>query len=99
MLFDSNKNKMGKMWKDRLSLQKELFLSTNLNKNIIILGLSNFPLDRRYKINIDTEFKYFLKIPYDICASQLIMYNLDKYRMDIIEGKFPIKYLEHDFLM
>ena len=27
------------------------------------------------------------------------MYNLDTYRMNIIEGKFPIKYLEHDFLL
>jgi hypothetical protein len=99
ILFDSNKNKMGKMWKDRLNLQKEIFLSTNSNKNIIILGLSNFVLDHRYKININTEFKYFLNIPYEICASQLIMYNLDKYRMDIIEGKFPIKYLEHEFLL
>lgn len=98
ILFDSNKNKMGKMWKDRLTLQLELFLSTNSNKNIIILGLSNFVLDCRYKINIDTNLKYFLKIPYDTCASQLIMYNLDTYRMDIIEGKFPIKYLEHEFL-
>jgi hypothetical protein len=98
ILFDSNKNKMGKMWKERLTSQLNLFLSSNKNKNIIILGLSSFVLDHRYKINILTPIKFFLQIPYEICASQLIMYNLDKYRMDIIEGKFPIKYLEHEFL-
>jgi hypothetical protein len=38
-------------------------------------------------------------MPYDICASQLITYNLETYRNDIIEGKFPIKYLDHDKLM
>lgn len=98
ILFDENKNKMGEMWKKQLTSQLELFLSTKLNKNIIIIGLSTFVLDHRYKININTDLKFFLKIHYETCASQLIMYNIDMYRMDIIEGKFPIKYLDHIFL-
>ncbi len=99
IMFDENKTKMGQLWKNKLSSQLNLYLSSNLSKNIIIIGLSNFVLDRRFKINIDTNHKYFLNIPADLCASQLITYNLDNYRTDIIEGKFPINYLEHDFLM
>jgi hypothetical protein len=99
IMFDENKTKMGQMWKNKLSTQLNLYLSSNINKNIIILGLSTFVLDHRFKININTTHKYFLNIPPDLCASQLITYNLDNYRTDIIEGKFPIKYLEHDFLM
>ena len=71
----------------------------NQNKNIIVLGLCSFVLDHRYKVNIQTNNKFFYSIPYDVCASQLIIYNLDTYRNDIIDGKFPIKYLDHDKLM
>jgi hypothetical protein len=99
IMFDTNKTKMGQLWKNKLSTQLNLYLSSNVNKNIIILGLNSFVLDHRFKININTTHKYFLNIPADLCASQLITYNLDNYRTDIIEGKFPIKYLEHDFLM
>jgi hypothetical protein len=99
IMFDSNKTKMGQLWKNKLSDQLNLYLSSNVNKNIIILGLSTFVLDHRFKININTTHKYFLNIEPNLCASQLITYNLDTYRTDIIEGNFPIKYLEHEFLM
>jgi hypothetical protein len=99
IMFDENKTKMGQLWKNKLSTQLNLYLSSNINKNIIILGLSTFVLDHRFKISINTVHKYFLNIEPTLCASQLITYNLDSYRTDIIDGKFPIKYLEHEFLM
>jgi hypothetical protein len=99
ILFTENKTEMGKLWKTRLQSELDLFLSKNNNKNIVVIGLSNFVLDHRYKININTKHKYFLNIPYDICSSQLITFNLDNYREDIIDGKFPIKYIEHSFLV
>jgi hypothetical protein len=99
ILFSYTKNDIGSFWKIRLNNTLQNFLLKNKDKNIMILGLSYFVMDHRFKIKIDTENKFFYNIPYDLCASQLINYNLDSYRNDIIEGKFPIKYLNHDFLM
>jgi hypothetical protein len=99
ILFSYNKDDIGVFWKSRLNKSLENFILKNKDKNIIILGLSSFVLDHRYKIKINTEDKFFFNIPYDICASQLINYNLDSYRNDIIYGKFPLKYLNHSFLM
>jgi hypothetical protein len=89
---------IGSYWKKKLTDNLNNFIKST-NNNIIILGLSSFVLDRRFKINIPTNNKFFYSIPYDLCASQLITYNLDYYRTDIIDGKFPIKYINHDFLM
>lgn len=100
ILFSSNKQHgMGRIWKNKMINELKTFFSNNTNKNIIIIGLNFFILDRRYKINFDTIHKYFLDIPYKSCASQLIMYNIDKYRMDIIQGDFPLKYLDMNFLI
>ena len=97
IIFKSDNS--GKIWKNKLNQTVNIFISENTNNNIIILGLNSFVMDHRYKINIPTEHKYFLNIPYDVCASQLISYNIDIYYTNIIDGIFPIKYLDHDFLM
>ncbi len=99
IMFNYKRYDIGAYWKKRLNESIQNFISNNQSKNIIILGLSSFVLDHRYKVTIPTDNKFFYSMPYDICASQLITYNLDTYRNDIIEGKFPIKYLDHDKLM
>ena len=103
IMFNYNRDDIGAYWKRRLNESIKNFISNNQSnnqsKNIIILGLNSFVLDHRYKVTIPTNNKFFYSIPYDICASQLITYNLDTYRNDIIEGKFPNKYLDHDRLM
>jgi hypothetical protein len=99
IMFNYKRYDIGSYWKKRLNEAIQNFISNHPNKNIIILGLSSFVLDHRYKVNIPTNNKFFYSIPYDVCASQLITYNIDTYKNDIIEGSFPIKYLDHDKLM
>ncbi len=99
IMFNYKRDDIGSYWKKRLNEAIQNFINNNLNKNLIILGLSSFVLDHRHKVTIPTDNKFFYSIPYDVCASQLITYNIDTYRNDIIDGKFPIKYLDHDKLM
>ena len=99
IMFNYKRDNIGIYWKNKLNEAIENFISNNQNKNLIILGLSSFVLDHRHKINIPTNNKFFYSTPYDVCASQLITYNIDTYRNDIIDGKFPTKYLDHDKLM
>ena len=40
----------------------------------------------------------FVSINNNIYVKQLIEYNLDHYRADIIDGKFPLNYLDFDYL-
>jgi hypothetical protein len=99
IMFNYKRDDIGVYWKKRLTEAINNFINNNQNKNLIILGLSSFVVDHRYKVNIPTNNKFFYSIPHDVCSSQLITYNIDTYRNDIIDGKFPIKYLDHDKLM
>ena len=86
-------------WKDALNKRLNAEITNNKNKKIIILGLSTFHLNHKTRINIDTPNKYFLKINIKTNAKEIVEYNLKKYKHYIIDGTFPIKYLDHDFLI
>ena len=42
IIFNEDRNIMGKIWKERLQSQLNLFISSNLNKNIIIINTYAF---------------------------------------------------------
>jgi hypothetical protein len=70
----------------------------SVNKNIIIMGLTNFINDNRYKIKLDTDNYFFIDIPLDSCITQIITFNLDTHRQSIISGEFPLKFLNRTFI-
>ena len=98
MILSDNQNCSPELWK---SLMTKKILTHNIdhnNKYYVLIGMSNFVLDNRVRININTDNLFFVDINYDTCTSQIITYNLDYYRVNIINGKFPLEYLNYDFI-
>jgi len=86
-------------WKTTFERRLKLTLSKNKDKIVIMLGLCTFHRNHRIKINIDTNKKFFLKNNVKTNAKEIVEYNLKKYKKYIIDGIFPIKYIDHEFLI
>ena len=86
-------------WKDSVTRRLSAELQAHKNKSIIIMGLSTFHLNHKTKIDIATPNKYFLKVNVKVNAKEIVEYNLKTYKEYIIDGTFPIRYLDHEFLI
>jgi hypothetical protein len=101
---DNNKiillSKLSNIWKNKFTDNINNFLNINKNKYIILIGLITFYLDYRIKINLneDIKYKFFINTNTTEHIKQLIEHNIDFYRNDIINGNFPIKYIDLSFL-
>ena len=87
-------------WKNKINYYiLNLINSTNPKKKIILLGYCNFFKNIRIFINIQTNIKIFLNIiPNDNFIKDIITYNLDNYRQDIINGIFNLDLLNSSYL-
>jgi len=99
----ARKKELGKelndFWKDSLTKRLTAEIQEHENDTIIIIGLSTFYLDHKAKVDIDTPNRYFLKVNTKLNAKEIIEYNLKTYTEYIIDGTFPIKYLDYEFLI
>jgi hypothetical protein len=87
-----------KIWKNMVRTKIVNISRKHKYKNIILLGLCTHHKNNRVKINIDTKYKYIINTNSKINAKQIVENNIDIYRKHIINGKFPLKYLDHKFL-
>jgi hypothetical protein len=89
-------------WKREMydEINQENHIINNIRNHKIIIGLTNFINDNRYKIklNINENNNFFIDIPLENCTSQIITYNLDTHRQSIIIGEFPLKFLNRNFI-
>jgi hypothetical protein len=85
-------------WYDKLTSHIEEFLGKTEQK-VVILGSTVHYKFATKKIDLDVDTKFFLDISYDKYTKQIIRENLDKYKNDIINGIFPLDYLNGSFLM
>jgi len=98
--YKDAEKKMNEYWKKKLdSFVEDTLNNTNKNKKIIFIGLVTHYKYSSKKIKIKTNNKYFLKVNHKKNARTVIKYNIDNYRNEIIEGDFPLKYLNMDFLI
>lgn len=100
--YDKTKNKnilkdIRLYWKTQF--QDKLDEQLTQHEHVILIGLSTYHRNNRVHINIDTNNKFFLKIDSHINAENIVQYNIDKYKDHIINGTFPLKYIDHHFLM
>jgi len=68
-----------------------------LNKKNILIGQNNHFKSLNKKINLNTHLKFYIKNS-DNDIKNLIKYNLDTHRDDIINGKYPIENLDYEHL-
>lgn len=99
----TNKNDKFKEIEKKMSLYWEnTFLESlgekiKLNKKNILIGQNNHFKSLNKKINLNTLHKFSIKNN-DEEIKNLIKYNLDTHREEIINGKFPIENLDFDHL-
>ena len=93
-------SQLGYFWKNKFTNDVNTILGQNKDKYIILIGLITFYLDYRIKINLEEEIKekFFINLDMKKYIADIVTYNIDTYREDIISGKFPLNYLEHKFI-
>jgi hypothetical protein len=103
--FISTNNKsllsqLGNIWKTKFTNDINLLLEQNKLRYIILIGLITFYLDHRIKINLiePLKDKFFINLDMKKYITDILTYNIDTYRTDIISGKFPLKYLDYNFI-
>jgi len=94
-----NLQKMGLLWKTMMQKEIDNIVEHSRIDNIIIIGLSNFVLDQRIKIDIPTDNKFFVNIEPKLNAKYIVLSNLIQYKLSIVNGEFPLDYLDHNYLI
>ena len=89
--------KIHRYWK--IKIQEKIDKIVKNNKEIILIGLITYHKNHKLKIKIDTKNKFILKIEDKQNAKEVITYNLEKYKNHIINGKFPLKYIDYEFII
>lgn len=87
-----------KLWKTKLEKKIDNICMKNKTKMIILIGLTTHHKYSKLFVNINTKYKYIINIESHKNTKQVIEYNIDKYKKHIINGTFPLKYLDHKFL-
>jgi hypothetical protein len=90
--------KMNLYWKAKLENIIENILN-NTDKYIILLGYNTFFKNHKIYINIDTNYKYIQKVDLFEHAKNVVINNLKEYNEDIINGDFPLEYLNHQLII
>lgn len=91
--------KINCLWKKLLADKIGNIVETYTSKRLILIGQNTFYKNNRVRVNIETENKFFLNVNGTINAMHIVEHNLDKYRQSMIDGTFPLKFLDHDFLI
>ena len=98
--FNEKKNlaiELRSIWKNKLTNSIKQLESKHNDKNIILLGLSTYVKNHRVRIKIDTGHKFIVSVNLTKNAKNIIEYNINNYKPHIIDGVFPIRYLDHKF--
>jgi len=90
---------MNTYWKTTFENKINYFLSRNKNKKIIFIGLNTFHYNDKIRINIDTSNKMFLKMDIKGYTKDIIDYNINTYKNQIISGTFPIKLIDYNYII
>lgn len=92
--------KMGKLWQMMMIKEIKKIIYKNPNKKFIFIGLTIFQKNYNYSLNInDLVPKYIYKTNIKKNAQNIIKHNLDKYNKNIINGTFPLKLIDLNYLM
>lgn len=89
--------KMNVYWKSRIDSAINNMIN-NSTKYIILIGYSTFFKNHKIGVSIKSNLKFFYKVDLNNHCKKLIEYNLNKYKNDIINGLFPLDYLNLNFL-
>jgi len=93
--FKDLDKKMTNYWENKfLELLGE---KIEIDKKNILIGKNNHYKNINRKVDLNTINKFLIKNNDDE-VKNVIKYNLENHKDEIIEGKFPIEYIDFDFL-
>ena len=100
LIYNQQKEKeMSILWK-KLMEEK---INENVQyskKDVVLIGSIIHPKNKKLFINLtNINYKFFIKVNYDIHSSKIIEFNLDKNRNDIINGNFDISFIDKQALI
>lgn len=90
--------KMNLYWKSKMDEYINNIFD-KIKKKIILIGYSTYFKNHKIGINIKTNIKFFQKLNLLTHAKNIVQENLDKYRNDIINGEFPLDYLNLSYII
>lgn len=95
----SIQKELNNFWKKSMQSEVNKIIENNRNKILIFIGLISKYDDHKIKIKLDTKHKFLLDVKPEISASQTIEYNLGSYAEYIIKGKFPLQFIDKEYLV
>ena len=93
---NKDKSKIGHYWKQEMNKKVNSYLKKHKNSNIIMIGLSSYHHNHNIRLPIPTTNRFFVSNNPITNAKNIIEWNLDTYRAEIINGYFPLKWLNSD---
>jgi len=85
-------------WKGAMEKAMRREVKKYRHKKIILIGSTYHHKNTRLKIDVETNHRFIYNIPDDTSLKNMVEYNIDKYRKHLIDGHFPLKYLDHHYL-
>lgn len=87
-------------WKNKMNYYiLELINNSDPKKKIVLIGYCNFFKNIRMFINVQTNIKIFVSLNSNDYVKDIIRYNLETYKEDIINGEFNLDLLNPSFLI
>jgi hypothetical protein len=74
-------------------------LISKIDKLIIFIGYNTYFKNHKIFVNINTNHKYIKKVNLIDHAKNVVSTNLKEYYEDIINGVFPLEYLNHQMII
>jgi len=95
--YKETDKKMTQFWEANLS---NLIDERRKNKSkVILLGNSNHYRSLSKKVKIETANRFIIKSAIKKYVREIIRYNIENHKDEIIDGAFPIDYLNFDYLV
>jgi len=74
-------------------------LISKIDKLVIVIGYNTYFKNHKIYVNINTNHKYIKKVNLIDHAKNVVSTNLKEYYEDIINGDFPLEYLNHQMII
>lgn len=96
--YKSIEKEMDRQWMNLFQDHVKDIINDNKSKRIIFIGNNNHYRHLSRKIDLPTVSRFYLKVdPESHCRSIIKGYLID-YEKEIINGSFPLSYLDHKFI-
>ena len=95
--FKEVDKKMSQFWET--NFVQKIEDKVKQKKTNILIGMNNHYKSLTRKIPIECTNKFIIKVDPEEDTKEIIRYNLETYKEDIISGNFPLEYINYEYLL